>query len=52
MATLPLKKMRNLTKLEFKLFHPFLVHIQEKSFTFPAITYNYSQCINKKVIID
>ena len=50
MTTLPLKKMRNLTKLDFKLFYPFLVHIKEKAFSFPAI--NYCQLINKKVITD
>ena len=39
MTTLPLKKIRNLTKLDFKLFYPFLVHIKEKDFSFPAIPY-------------
>ena len=52
MTTLPLKKIRNLTKLDFKLFYPFLVHIKEKDFSFPATTYKYGQFINKKVIID
>ena len=39
MTALPLKKMGNLTKLDFKLFYPFLVYIKEKAFSFPAITY-------------
>ena len=37
--SLLLKKIRNLTKLDFKLFYPFLVHIKENAFSFPAITY-------------
>ena len=39
MTALPLKKIRNLTNLDFKLFYPFLVHIKEEAFSFPAITY-------------
>ena len=39
MTTLPLEKMRNLTKLDFKLFYLFLVHVKENAFNFPAITY-------------
>ena len=39
MTTLPLKKIRNLTKLDFKLFYSFLIHIKEIAFCFPAITY-------------
>ena len=38
MTTLPLKKIRNLTYLDFKLFYLFLVHIKEKA-EIPAITY-------------
>ena len=32
MTTLRLEKMRKVTKLDFKLFYLFLVHIKEKSF--------------------
>ena len=41
MTTLPLEKMRNLTKLDFKLFYLFLVQIKEKAFNFRAITYKF-----------
>ena len=49
MTTLPLKKIRNLTKLDFKLFYPFLVHIKEKAFSFAAITYKLLSTNNKKL---
>ena len=39
MTTLPLEKIGNLTKLDFKLFYLFLVHVREKAFNFPVITY-------------
>ena len=39
MTTLPMRKIRNLTKLDFKLFYPFLVHIKKKAFSFSAIIY-------------